>query len=108
MPPLHEVLRFYLTSLLNWVPTLLALAAGVAVVSFSPLGRGLLRFLKERRHDAALNEEVLEELRQLRATLIEVTERLDSTERMLSIRADVQSFRRLPGPSQRPEVSTPH
>lgn len=57
---------------------------GLAVISFSPLGRGILRHLRESTRDAALTEQVLAELIELRAALGEVTERLDSTERFLS------------------------
>jgi len=107
MPPFDEFLRFYAGRLLSYVPTLLALTAGVAIVSLSPLGRGLLRFLRERRRDALLNEQILDELVHLRTTLGEVTERLDATERLLSMRGEAQ-IPASPRPDRPAHVSTPH
>jgi hypothetical protein len=66
------------------IPWLVGGVLGLAVVSFSPLGRGILRHLRESKRDAALTEQVLAELTALRAELGEITERLDSTERLLS------------------------
>jgi len=66
------------------IPWLVGGVFGLAVLSFSPLGRGILRHLRESKRDAALSEQVLAELTALRAELGEVMERLDSTERLLS------------------------
>jgi hypothetical protein len=67
---------------LPWVVGCL-LVMGVAYLS--PLGRALMRHLRERATDAALSEAMLAELEQLRLTLGEVVERLDSTEGMLEL-----------------------
>ncbi len=74
----------FLYKFVTVLPWLVGGAAGLAIVSFSPLGRGILRHLRESKRDAALNEQVLTELTALRGELGEVMERLDSTERMLS------------------------
>lgn len=105
--PFDELFLGLLAQLLGYVPVLLALAAGIAIVSVSPLGRGLFRFLRERRRDALVNEQLLDELVQLRSTLGEVTERLDATERLLSLRGEAQ-LPRLPQGEARHQISTPH
>jgi hypothetical protein len=73
-----------LYKLLEVFPWLVGGSVGLAIVSFSPLGRGILRHLRDSKRDAALNEQVLAELTALRGELGEVMERLDSTERLLS------------------------
>jgi hypothetical protein len=78
----------YLGSFLNYLMAALPwlVGAGVfAVVGYaSPLGRALLRYLRDHRRDAELTEEMLLELQALRGTLGEVVERLDGTERLLN------------------------
>lgn len=69
------------TSVLPW---LIGGTVGLAIVTFSPLGRGILRHLRDSRREAALTEQALADLAALRAVLSEVVERLDSTERLLS------------------------
>jgi hypothetical protein len=69
------------------LPWLIGGVLGLAIFSFSPLGRGILRHLRESRRDTALNEQMLAELTALRAELGDVMERLDSTERLLSTSA---------------------
>jgi hypothetical protein len=65
------------------LPWLLGGVTLLATVSFSPLGLGLLRYLREHRRDAALTESVLTELGELRSSLSDVIERLDATDRQL-------------------------
>ena len=78
----------YFGSFLNYLmaalPWLLGAGAFAAIGYVSPVGRGLLRYLREHRHDAELTEEMLMELRSLRGTLGEVVERLDATEQRLN------------------------
>ncbi|MBL8989717.1 MAG: hypothetical protein JNJ80_25835 [Gemmatimonadetes bacterium] len=64
-------------------PWILGAGAVAAVVSWSPLGRALLRYLQARRQDAAVNEQLLTELATLRQQLGEIVERLDATEQLL-------------------------
>ena len=78
----------YVGSFLNYLmaalPWLLGAGVFAAVAYASPLGRGLLRYLKEHERDAALTEDMLIELQSLRHTLGEVVERLDGTEQRLN------------------------
>jgi hypothetical protein len=52
-------------------------------VSWSPPGRSLVRHFQASRQDAAVNEQLLGELLNLREQLGEVVERLDATDRLL-------------------------
>ena len=63
------------------IPCLLAGLSGLAVVSWSPLGRNLVRYLRARQEEKAINEQMLGELEDLRKVLGEISERLDVTER---------------------------
>jgi hypothetical protein len=63
------------------LPWVLAGLSGLAVVSFSPLGRSLVRYLRARQDEKAINEQMLGELEDLRKVLGEISERLDVTER---------------------------
>ena len=107
MQGVEAFLRYYGPTLVGRAITLLTLMAGVLIVSLSPFGRNLIRFLRERRQERAINEQLLAELEQLRAALVEVTERLDSTERFLSNsnepRPPILSI-----PDSRAQVITPH
>jgi hypothetical protein len=80
--------EWYLAQLVNRsvdiIPWLFAGLSGLAVVSFSPLGRGLVRYLRARQGEAAVNEQILGELEELRKVLGEISERLDFTERRLA------------------------
>ena len=80
----HWYLNQVLFQTINVVPWLLGGLAGLGVFSFSPLGREVLHRLRSRRHDAALTEATLQELVEVRTLLVEVTERLDATERGLA------------------------
>jgi len=77
--------EWYLAQLVNRsidiLPWLLAGLSGLAVVSFSPLGRGLVRYLRARQAESAINEQMLGELEELRKVLGDISERLDVTER---------------------------
>ena len=107
MQGVEAFFHYYGSVLISKAIMLLTLTAGVLIVSLSPLGRNLIRFLRERRDERAIHEQLLAELEQLRATLVEVTERLDSTERLLS---DTGESRPpiLPAFEPRPQVITPH
>lgn len=81
--------------------------------SFSPFGRGLMRHLRDARRDIALTEAMLHELGELRLTLSEVVERLDTTEQELTrIRAfaprGAEGLALSPPPAAEPRVPTPH
>ena len=80
--------EWYLAQLVNRsidiLPWLVAGFSGLAVVSFSPLGRGLVRYLRTRREEMANTEQMLGELQELRRVLDEISERLDFTERRLA------------------------
>jgi hypothetical protein len=80
--------EWYLAQLVNRsidiLPWLVAGLSGLAVVSFSPLGRGLNRYLRGRREEMAITEQMLGEMQELRKVLDEISERLDFTERRLA------------------------
>jgi hypothetical protein len=57
----------------------------IAAVSFSPLGRLWVGYLRDRRRDAEALEAMLAETSALRGVLGEVVERLDATERRLAL-----------------------
>lgn len=99
-----------LASLIAALPWLLGALGTVAVVSFSPLGRALLRHLRERQRDAELSDALLQEIGELRALLGETLERLDATERRLA-----QPLPALPpagsarvAPPRETQANTPH
>lgn len=100
----HWHLTQFLAQLTMALPWLLGGLGGLAVFSFSPLGRGIVKHLRDRRQDATVNEQLLGELEELRRVLGEITERLDVTERRY-----VENRELRPGPSQAlsPPV-TPH
>lgn len=108
MADIQGFLGYYGPVLVGYALRLLALLAGVLIVSLSPLGRMLIQFLRERRGERAINEAVLAELEQLRATLGELAERLDSTERLLSIRNEPSLAPGHAEPEQRAQDDTPH
>ncbi len=91
-------LQHLLLVLINASPWLLGGAAGLGALFFSPLGRSLVRYLRERERDVGLTEDVLAELTQLRQSLSEVIERLDGTDRELA-------KRRLPSSGKTPPPS---
>ncbi len=93
LTPLLSVLIQVGLSVLPWV---VGVGAGVAIVSWSPLGRSLVRHFQARRQDAAVNEQLLGELLSLREQLGEVVERLDATDRLL---VDRGTRRLVPSPN---------
>ena len=93
----------FLAQLTAMLPWLLGGLGGLAVFSFSPLGRGIVRHLRSRRQDAAVNEQLLGELEELRRVLGEITERLDVTEWRFS----ATGLRSTP-PQALPPPVTPH
>jgi hypothetical protein len=80
--------EWYLAQLVNRsidvLPWLFGGLSGVAIVSFSPLGRALVRYLRARQDESAITEQMLGELEEVRKVLGEVSERLDFTERRLA------------------------
>jgi len=73
----------FFEGLAQHLPWMLGVLVVVSVVTFGPLGRALLRYLREHTRDAALTESVLTELGNLRVALVAVIERLDATEHRL-------------------------
>ena len=73
-----------LNRLVDVIPWLLGGIAGMALFTFSPLGRELVQRLRLRRHEVALSEAMLQELGEIRHLLGETVERLDATERKLA------------------------
>ena len=100
MDPVQWALIFAL----RVVPWLLVGAGIVAVVSWSPLGRGLLRLLRERHEEARLNRQLVDELLTLRAELGEAVERLDVTEQRLAQLLPGTE----PGPGRVPRTGLPN
>lgn len=97
-------------NLIPVIPWVLAGLAGLGAVSWSPLGRSLLRHLKDRREEAALLEELVVQVTAMRQDLAEVTERLDGTERLLrTLEGPGAPLGRLVPPSAPPPpLNTPH
>lgn len=69
------------------VPFLLGGLVLIAAVSYSPLGRLWIGYLRQRKRDSEALEAMLEETAELRGVLGEVVERLDATERRLALGA---------------------
>lgn len=69
------------------VPFLLGGLVLIAAVSYSPLGRLWIGYLRQRKRDSEALEAMLEETAALRGVLGEVVERLDATERRLALGA---------------------
>ena len=106
-------LDWYLTQLLarsvEALPWLVGGLFGLGVFSWSPLGRGLIGHLRSRRTDAAVNEQLLRELEELRQLLGDVTERLDFAERkMAQERLGFSGLERPDRALPQPPASTPH
>lgn len=99
-----------LASLLAALPWLLGALGSVALVSFSPLGRALLRHLRERGREAETSEALLQEIGDLRALLGETLERLDATERRLAQLPPAlpPSGTPLVAPPREAQANTPH
>lgn len=81
----HLLITFFY-GLANILPWFVAGTAAVVVVSLTPFGRALTRFLRESRPDSAFPREIEEALAALRADTSEVLERLDFLERALAQR----------------------
>jgi hypothetical protein len=69
------------------IPFLLGGLVLIAAVSYSPLGRLWIGYLRQRKRDSEALEAMLEETAGLRTVLGEVVERLDATERRLALGA---------------------
>ncbi len=109
---MEELLRlwhYWQNVIIGHALQLLTLATGVAIVSLSPLGKGLLAAIRNRAKDRIVNDQLLAELEHLRGALGEVTERLDSTERLLKTQAESRWITGRPSaPEARSETNTPH
>ena len=92
----NELLSFF-NHLAAALPWLLAIIGGGAVVGYSPLGRSLLRFQRERERTNEALESIGSQLGTLHQSLTDVTERLDATE--FQLRA-----LKAPEPKPRPRV----
>lgn len=99
-----------LFNLLPVLPWFLVGLAGLGVVSFSPLGRSLVRHFKERREETALLEELVMQITAMRQDLADVTERLDGTDRLLrTLQGPGAPMGQLAPPAASPPpVNTPH
>lgn len=97
-----------IASLIAALPWLVGALGTVAVVSWSPLGRALLRHLKGRRQEAEVAEALLQEIGDLRALLGETLERLDATERRLAQLPSGPAHVPLPAPPREAPLNTPH
>jgi hypothetical protein len=69
------------------VPFILGGLVLIAAVSYSPLGRLWIGYLRQRKRDSEALEAMLDETVALRGVLGEVVERLDATERRLALGA---------------------
>ncbi|HSE52062.1 MAG TPA: hypothetical protein VLB00_07715 [Gemmatimonadales bacterium] len=92
-----EILKMILlNSTVVMLPWLVGGLILIAAVSFSPLGRMFVGYLRDRRRDAEALEAMLAETGALRGVLGEVVERLDATERRLALGPPTPQPRRNP------------
>ena len=92
-----EILKMILlNSSVVMLPWLVGGLILIAAVSFSPLGRLFVGYLRDRRRDAEALEAMLAETSALRGVLGEVVERLDATERRLALGPPTPTPRRNP------------
>ena len=92
-----EILKMILlNSSVVMLPWLVGGLILIAAVSFSPLGRLFVGYLRDRRRDAEALEAMLAETSALRGVLGEVVERLDATERRLALAPPTPQPRRSP------------
>ena len=90
----------FLNTAVAVVPFILGGLVLIAAVSYSPLGRLWIGYLRQRKRDSEALEAMLDETAALRSVLGEVVERLDATERRLALGA-------LPGPPrQQADIAT--
>jgi hypothetical protein len=78
------LLSKFVNDLVTALPWVLGGASLVAIVTFGPLGRALIRFLRSNRRETGLTEGLLAELASTRQLLGEVLERLDAAERAVT------------------------
>jgi hypothetical protein len=86
LEPWRHLLITFLYGLSNILPWFVAGTAAVVVVSLTPFGRALTRFLRESRRGPALAPELEDAFAALRNDSMEVLERLDFLERTLAQR----------------------
>ncbi|MFN8654246.1 MAG: hypothetical protein U0133_20275 [Gemmatimonadales bacterium] len=80
-----EILRLFLSLVLNYLaPALLVTAGVVGVLQATGLGRAVLALGRGRQDEREMLEAALHELQEMRGTLLETTERLDVMERRLA------------------------
>ena len=82
----RHLLITFLYGFANILPWFVAGTAVVVIVSVTPFGRALTRYLRESRPANAIPPEVEEALAALRADSVEVLERLDFLERTVAQR----------------------
>jgi hypothetical protein len=111
--PLSAYLNQAIWALVGAAPWLAALFLGGAFLTWSPVGRFFVRYLKERGRNDALLEANNAELAELTRALSVLAERLDSTEQLLLRVAQSEgpgagAARPLRDPSDEVRTPTPH
>jgi len=84
LEPWRHLLITFLYGLSNILPWFVAGTAAAVIVSFTPFGRALTRYLRESRHGQGLSPELEDAIAGLRNDSLEVLERLDFVERALA------------------------
>jgi len=84
LEPWRHMLMTFFYGLANILPWFVAGTAAVVVVSLTPFGRALTRYLRESRHGPGLSPELEDAIAALRNDSLEVLERLDFVERALA------------------------
>jgi len=98
--PWHQFWSQFFFTLSSILPWFAAPTIGIVIISITPLGRALTRFLREFRRSVELPQEVLNELALTREQVGEVLERLEFLER-------VAQQRQLQAPTDRPRGDRP-
>ena len=98
----------FLITLLYALPWIIVGVGGLSILSFSPLGRALVRRLQHGTEDPERASKILEEVKAARGELGEILERLDYTEQLLRRAQLAGSRHALPGASDDAEqAATP-
>lgn len=84
MNPISAYLNQVIWGLIGALPWFLGIALVGGVVAWSPLGKLLVRYLRDRARNDALLEVNNAELAEVTRALSAMTERLDATEQLLS------------------------
>jgi hypothetical protein len=86
MDPWHQWWLQFFFQLSSVLPYFAAATAALVVVSLTPFGRGLTRYLRESRQGQGLSPELEDAIAALRNDSMEILERLDFLERALAQR----------------------